>query len=214
MKTSFNVNAKHGGGTGLLLLMSSRLEKPIFESVGQVHVGCELQMLRCGFDGNHFQTNSLMKGGADHNHEVFTDSEGFLYPVASLRTAHCCIISNIARMGNCACAVLLEPHNNVTTHSKTNVTRIDLSHVVGPASGCFMVLCSALSPEGRCHGNIYFVHQGNGGEDLFAKPLLTEDADLWEFKISEDDMDGSSNRTCLSGFCRTGLFGCGKLHPQ
>lgn len=187
MKTSFNVNAHHGGGTGLLLL-SRRCEEESFEGVGS-----ELQLLRCGFDGNHFQTTSLMKGGSFDNHhhnEVFTDSEGFLYPVALLGNAHSCIISNIARMGNCACAVLLEPPSDASTHLGISVTRIGLSPVGGEAGGCFLVLCSAILPaEGRCAGNIFFVHQGNSGEGLFAKPLLSNDADLWDFKIAEDNAD-------------------------
>ena len=145
----------------------------------------------CGFDGNHFQTNSLIKRGSfdrHHHNEVFTDAEGFVYPVAHLGNAHSCVISNIARLGNCACAVLLEAPCDVSTHSK-NVTRIGLSPVGGEAGGCFLVLCSATLPEGTCPGSIFFVHQGNRNEDLFAKPLLSDDANLWDFKLAEDNAD-------------------------
>ena len=71
MKTGFNVNAKHGGGTALVLISRTKSDND----------GCELQLIRCGFDGNHMEYTSVAKGGTHSIYEwneVHTTSKGDL----------------------------------------------------------------------------------------------------------------------------------------
>ncbi|XP_072039857.1 uncharacterized protein [Amphiura filiformis] len=183
MKTSFNINAKHGGGTALLLL-SRRCQEYNYEAVGS-----ELQLIRCGFDGNHLEATSLMKGGlfnAHHHHEIYTSPDGILLPAALLGNAHCCIISNIALMGNCGCAVVLEGDSTDRETSSESTTQLRLAPVCGSPGGCFVILCSAMQDDDEPSANIYFIHQGDSDDDLDAKPLLPDKADLWTFHSSED----------------------------
>ena len=182
MKTSFNINAQYGGGTALLL-MSRKCTEYRYEAVGS-----GLQLIRCGFDGNHFEATSVMRDGVfntHHCHDIRTSPEGTLYPVNSLGNGHCSLISNIARMGNCSCAIVFEGGA-----SPKFSTSLGLRPVCGPSGGCFIILCSCVlqSGENDAVANIYFVHQGDRNGDMKANPLIPNAADLWRFQTSEDGM--------------------------
>ena len=102
--TKMNVNAKHGGGTALMLLTRAKSDSD----------SSEITLLRCGFDGNHYSIASLAQAG-EHSiynwNEILTDSEGYVQPKLIFGKSHAMIISNIASFGHGGCGVLFEgPH--------------------------------------------------------------------------------------------------------
>ncbi|XP_072040846.1 uncharacterized protein [Amphiura filiformis] len=185
MKTNFNINAKYGGGTALLLLQRR------FEGSHD----SELQLVRCGFDGNHLEGTSLALTSPHtiyHWHELHTDSDGNLCPAAMHGNGHCCIVSNIASMGHCGCAVIFEAPKG---DSDNDTTKVSLGYFYGSAElplnttplpfGCLLVLCSTVV-DGKEEGNVYFIDPGVTAEELFVKPLSPDKAGLWQFEGSED----------------------------
>ena len=184
MKTTFDLNAKYGGGTALVLISGKSTELN-FENVWS-----EFYLIRCGFDGNHHEATSLAecrKHYENHRMAVNTTADGTLCPSALCGNGHCCVISNIANMGNCACAVLFEESDQEdNSGSSTGVARLGLKAVCGPAGGCAIVLCSASSEDGNVTSNVYFVHQGDKNEDLSSKALTSGEADQWKFTATED----------------------------
>ncbi len=179
MKTQFNVNARHGGGTALVLISRNKSDND----------GSELQLIRCGVSGNHMEYTSVAKGGTHSIYEwneVHTTSSGDLCPASMFGKAHCSVFSNIARYGHCGCAVIYEGSKG-KGFSSTGVMRPGLSAVCGPGGGALVVICSAPPTKGACPGNIYLVHQGNREDRLSAKPLCKDKDDLWKFVVSDDE---------------------------
>ena len=177
MKTNFNVNAKHGGGTALLLM-----SRGFDTQKGVASDDSEVQLIRCGFDGNHLEGTSLALTSEHtiyHYHELHTDDTGHLCPAALFGNGHCCVVSNIASMGNCSCAVIFEAP---ATDSEESTTKISLGDTYGSSGSCFLILCSVAGDKET--GNAYMVHQGR---QLIVKILSPDKPDLWKFECSDSD---------------------------
>lgn len=174
MKTEFNVNAKHGGATALVLISRCKSDND----------GSELRLVRCGFDGNHMESTSVAKGGKHSIYEwneMHTTGEGALCPASLFGEAHCAVFSNVARMGHCGCAVVFE--------GAKAIMKPGVEAKCGPGGGSLVVICSAPPVGGSCPGNVYFVHQGRSDGDLKAIPLCPDRESLWSFEASEGQIE-------------------------
>ena len=192
MKTDFNVNAKHGGGTALVLMAR---KQGLREGWGD----SEIQLIRCGFDGNHVEGTSLGLSSEHtiyHWHEINTDMAGNLCPAMMYGRSHCSVVSNIAAMGNCGCAVLYESDEKGNGETSTTTLGAGFDESFG---GCFLALCSSGSAADKAaSGNVYYVHQGEGLDKLLVKPLCPDGPDLWKFG-GGDDEEGTIEVTGPSG---------------
>ncbi|XP_071484949.1 uncharacterized protein [Diadema antillarum] len=187
--TEFNVNARHGGGTALLLLTRGKSDGD----------SSEVTFLRCGFDGNHFSTKSLAQGG-EHSiynwNEIFTNCDGYLQPKLIFGHAHATIITNIASYGHGGCGVLFDGPKAGSYDSTADITPSPHISTTSDSDGsCVLVVCSAEpNKAGAVPSQTYLVHFKRDG-NITKVPLYPDGIDMWEF-LSQDgalQMSGPSH---------------------
>ncbi|XP_033109971.1 uncharacterized protein LOC117111194 [Anneissia japonica] len=176
-KLNFNVNAGAGGGTALLSIVRFNSDKGT--------AAAQVQLVRCGSSGNHFETLSLAKTGEHSNSHsddtsnefdvTHTNSVGDLRPMALYGTSHTSLLSNLPRFGNCQCGIVLLSSKNgvIETGIKVNNPSINFS---------LLVLCSASPVKGTTPCNAYIVHS----QPLSSVPFSSEKSDLWKFTGKKD----------------------------
>ncbi|XP_038072011.1 uncharacterized protein LOC119740704 [Patiria miniata] len=173
-KTDFNVNGKHGGGTALMLLTD--VTNTTFTS--------ELCLIRCGFDGNHYQYTSISKAGEHSLYKYFrthTDADGFMSPCLRFGFSRATIVSNIALMGHCGVmAVYTGPKTK--GFSNTATLKTDISVNPGKYGCALLVLCSASGKKGSHPCNAYFLAFSHNSGELVAHAITDKNCDnLWSF---------------------------------
>ncbi|XP_033109970.1 uncharacterized protein LOC117111193 [Anneissia japonica] len=167
-KLSFNVNAGAGGGTALLSIVRFKSNT----------AAAQVQLVRCGSSGNHFETLSLAKTGEHsvyHFDVTYTNSVGDLCPMAIYGTSHTSLLSNLPRFGNCQCGVVLQSGKKgvIETGIEVNNPSIYFSLVV---------LCSASPVKGITPCNAYIVQS----KPLSSVPFSSEKNNLWSFTEEND----------------------------
>ncbi|XP_041454385.1 uncharacterized protein LOC121407396 [Lytechinus variegatus] len=180
-ETTMNVNAKHGGGTALILNTVGRGELD--------HDLAEIALLRCGFDGNHYSTKQLAKAG-DHSrfyvwNEIRTDKQGFVKPELLYGKSHTTILSNISRFGHGGCGVVFEGSEAVSEEGKSSIIPSPVIRTAADLEGsCALVMCSAPPDEsGAVPSQVYLLQFQRDGE-LTKIPLLPNGSDCWSFECS------------------------------
>ncbi|XP_022088563.1 uncharacterized protein LOC110978130 isoform X2 [Acanthaster planci] len=186
IKTDFSINAKHGGGTALVLITS-------LYDLNYLTFTSELCLIRCGFDGNHYGYTSLAKGGS---HSIYryirmhTDSEGHLTPCVRFGFSRATVVSNIAQMGHCGSgAVFKGPKAEGGTSTAT--FKPGISSVSQDKYGkAWLVLCSAAGQKGSRPCNAYFVAFGYKPNEMVVHSIAGEVCDdLWKFGCSSSESD-------------------------
>ncbi|XP_022091330.1 uncharacterized protein LOC110979639 [Acanthaster planci] len=177
-KTYFSVNAKHGGGTALMLLTD--VTTSTFTS--------ELCLIRCGFGGNHFQYTSLSKAGEHSLYKYFrvhTDADGFMSPCLRFGFSRATIVSNLAQMGHCGVFVVYSGPK-AKGFSSTATLKTDISVSPGKYGSALLVLCSAAGKKGSQPCNAYFVAFSHEPGKLVAHAITDKNCDdLWSFSCDQ-----------------------------
>lgn len=160
--TKMNVNAKHGGGTALVLNTVGKGELD--------HDLAEIALLRCGFDGNHCSVKQLAKTG-DHSrfydwNEVRTNAQGFVQPELLYGKSHTTILSNIARFGHGGCGVVFDGPETASEDGKASIIPSPVIRTASDLEGCCaLVICSAPPDEsGVVPSQTYLLHFLRDGE--------------------------------------------------
>eukprot|EP00057_Strongylocentrotus_purpuratus_P011503 XP_011665977.1 PREDICTED: uncharacterized protein LOC105439095 [Strongylocentrotus purpuratus] len=188
--SKFNVNAKHGGGTALLLLTRGKSDSD----------SSEITLLRCGFDGNHYSIKSLAQAG-EHSiynwNEVFTNAQGFLQPKLIYGKSHATVISNMVQFGHGGCGVLFEGPKAGLFGANLKASIVPtppISTTADPEGSCALVICSAQpNKSGAVPSQTYLVHFQRDG-NVKQVPLLPEGSDSFSLKSSDGSLqlDGPS----------------------
>ncbi|XP_063951363.1 uncharacterized protein LOC129253865 [Lytechinus pictus] len=192
----FNVNAKHGGGTALLMLTRGKQDSD----------SSEITLLRCGFDGNHYSFKSLAQGG-EHSiynwNEVFTDPQGFLQPKLLFGKSHATVLSNLVQFGHGGCGVLFEgPKTGILNSSASIVPTPPISSVSDADGSCALVICSAQpNKSGAVQSQTYLVHFQRDGH-VKPVPLVPDGSDSFTMRT----YDGKTLELCGPSYSHFVVF--------
>ncbi|XP_071959589.1 uncharacterized protein [Antedon mediterranea] len=184
-KLNFSVNAGPGGGAALLQIAR----------VTGNGTSAQVQLVRCGSSGNHFETKSLFKTGEHsvyHYDVIYTNSAGALCPMAIYGTSHTNLLSNLPQYGNCECGVLLQGSKKGVFNTEIKVSDL-------PNFFSILALCSGPPIKGKTSCNAYLIQS-----DPFSSVVFLPDKnDIWKFTKDENDflkINGPQNSSILLFF--------------